>query len=592
MAVADGGVGGITNAGEVRDFNNGKKRRLLSRSDKEIIDEIDYRVDYRTGWPKPLPVLPLVVTRLPDESSIVDNLEEIEAYIATILEAQRIQWRGRFYFAYLHKPRTEPSVEDISLVVNSPQSAPSWVIALKEIRKYFMKKDIHYRIEFRNHDLLNPSTLTILPDNPIVDLWNEFYMEKVLAVIKNTAWQSVNVFHCGFGATREECPVTLIIRAWDAEQEVWWSEIIPTLRLMSPFKIRLLSTTSITATDIDVTSSELSAKAFKGRVDIGASTGIRGQKGGGTLGGMIELEFPDRSRGSFGLTNHHVVLEDTLQRETANNVALPPSNQLAINGNLVMMSPAETDTAMKLQAIREDIEIRREVIDGSNGRPGFKQQVEEFGIKSKKHLLDKHENSIKEFKETETDILKANPGLGHVAASSGYRTVDSEGCSWGTDWALIKLSEDRPMENRIIDIEPDMSMGKFELDVAKFWSTKELGPGSKLAKKGKTTNWTSGTVNAIKANLRMSRKESGGEFNLHASRDISAWVAHAPKHKRPFCSAGDNGSLVFNIDTGNVVGLLFSSDPDGNGYFTPFNLVIEDIERVTGGRVTNLAQAN
>jgi hypothetical protein len=33
-------------------------RRVMSRSDEEIIDEVDLRLGYRMGWPRPLPVLP------------------------------------------------------------------------------------------------------------------------------------------------------------------------------------------------------------------------------------------------------------------------------------------------------------------------------------------------------------------------------------------------------------------------------------------------------------------------------------------------------------------------------------------------------
>ena len=38
-----------------------KERRAMSRSDEEIVDELDLRLGYFIGWagPKPLPVLPV-----------------------------------------------------------------------------------------------------------------------------------------------------------------------------------------------------------------------------------------------------------------------------------------------------------------------------------------------------------------------------------------------------------------------------------------------------------------------------------------------------------------------------------------------------
>lgn len=299
------------------DAGSAKKRRFLSRSDEEIIDEIDCRQRYRLGWPRPLPVLPLVLTVVEDEASIVPNVDEVKQYVINVLEVQRVTWDGRVYFAYHHRYDCPPEVDDISLIIPSTQEASSWVNSLKEIRKYFSSKGIQYRIEFINFEAIDPQSMhTVLPDNPIVDLWTGFYRPKVLAAIQDKQWQSVNVVHCGFSLSRDECPVTVMIHAWDAEEDTWWNSTIPTLNSICPFKIRLFAAYNITAMDRDLYASarSLLLEDFLGSPNIGASVGIKGKSGGGTLGGHLEIKWPDASGTHLGLTNHHVVLEDQLSK--------------------------------------------------------------------------------------------------------------------------------------------------------------------------------------------------------------------------------------------------------------------------------------
>ncbi|KAK2746119.1 hypothetical protein FQN55_005748 [Onygenales sp. PD_40] len=63
-----------------------------------------------------------------------------------------------------------------------------------------------------------------------------------------------------------------------------------------------------------------------------------------------------------------------------------------------------------------------------------------------------------------------------------------------------------------------MSFHMFE-----FWSTKELCPGSKIAKKVRATKWTSGTVNGIKVDFSMSKKENGHDYNPHGRLISALW---------------------------------------------------------------------
>ncbi|KAK2788365.1 hypothetical protein FQN52_006689 [Onygenales sp. PD_12] len=63
-----------------------------------------------------------------------------------------------------------------------------------------------------------------------------------------------------------------------------------------------------------------------------------------------------------------------------------------------------------------------------------------------------------------------------------------------------------------------MSFHMFE-----FWSTKESCPGGKIAKKVRTMKWTSGTVNGIKVDFSMSKKENGHDYNPHGRLISALW---------------------------------------------------------------------
>ncbi|KAK2811375.1 hypothetical protein FQN50_002253 [Emmonsiellopsis sp. PD_5] len=310
--------------------NNNKKRQFPSHTtDEQLLeDEIDSRLPYRIGWPKPLPVLPLILSSIPDESMIISSdITEVRRNIATILQTQHVLWDGHFFFAHHHKYGTAPGMENISLIIPSSSSqlpataaatsSSSWVHAVREVRKDLASKDVACRIEIIDFTMTEPNILTVESENPAVDLWQAVYREKVLDAIQDTLWQSVNVFHCGFASSsssRTDCPLTIIIHAWDADDDTWGTTIIPRLTSMCPFKVRLQGAQDIYAMDgaVNAPAKGLSLKAFTGPVDIGASIGIKGVsgRGGGTLGGVVEVEWPDKSRSYLGLTNHHVVLGD------------------------------------------------------------------------------------------------------------------------------------------------------------------------------------------------------------------------------------------------------------------------------------------
>ncbi|KAL2007387.1 hypothetical protein VTN00DRAFT_8825 [Thermoascus crustaceus] len=98
----------------------------------------------------------------------------------------------------------------------------------------------------------------------------------------------------------------------------------------------------------------------------------------------------------------------------------------------------------------------------------------------------------------------------------------------------------------------------------------------------------------IPAELNLITKTKDGRpVNPYGNgRVVTAWMAHAGpvEPERQFCAAGDEGGafIVDSNRTGSITGLLDGTDgATKSGYFVPFHLVVQDIVRVTRGKVVN-----
>lgn len=151
-----------------------------------------------------------------------------------------------------------------------------------------------------------------------------------------------------------------------------------------------------------------------------------------------------------------------------------------------------------------------------------------------------------------------------------------------------------------------MSTGTAVLDAMDHWSGIEIDewsgspsarvqPGQRVSKRGRVTGWTDGYVSSIPAELNLITKTKDGRpVNPYGNgRVVTTWMAHRPEEaERQFCAAGDEGAFIVNTDwdwrMGSITGLLVGTDgATKSGYFVPFHLVVQDIERVTGGKVVN-----
>lgn len=275
----------------------GRGRGLPSKSNESICNDIDIRVEHRFIWPKPQSASQ---GSRPSPQDILDVAEDI----VFILKAHGMAAGLCFQLALReHLCRRAPGfplvLKDwITLHIPCRGSNKSWHRAQRDIGPRLRQENVNIMVYPVDWDTCQLHTHTVLPDNPIVTLWEIYYREGVLRAIGNTRWQSVNVFHYGYSQDRGMCPITLVINAWDAGERCWWDSIIPTIATFWPYNFRLRLAQNL-GTEACATSlgrdSEISCLDRGSRIQLGMSCS-------GTLGGAIDLRFPSGAISRFGLT--------------------------------------------------------------------------------------------------------------------------------------------------------------------------------------------------------------------------------------------------------------------------------------------------
>ena len=257
------------------------------------------------------------------------------------------------------------------------------------------------------------------------------------------------------------------------------------------------------------------------------------------------------------------------------NTALSPVHSLVVSKSLIIKAPSNRDADLRLDNVNDAIEALRKRVDGTSTTLGLQAKVD-MGDQSKQGSLT---NTLQAIKTNENDrkiIQDLNRTAGFVYATSGYRSVpESQGRDWALDWSLTKVETPRIMENTVDgDTATRYVRGKVQLEL---WQ-KTSSLGRQVVKLGRSTGWTEGVVNAVEAVFSSQDATYG--------KKVFAWPV-VPPHGFPFAIPEDSGSVVFDAEstltTGNWVGLLFAANiVSGIGYFTPMQLVLEDISTVTG----------
>ncbi|KAL1984334.1 hypothetical protein VTN96DRAFT_9292 [Rasamsonia emersonii] len=177
-----------------------------------------------------------------------------------------------------------------------------------------------------------------------------------------------------------------------------------------------------------------------GQPEMGFSIGVKGERGGGTLGGFVTLSQNGITRKGI-LTNYHVVRPPS----SADANLLLQADRLGSS----ILRPDETQVDVLYLA---DKDVKATLQDANNSIRSVEEDLERIRAEQEerrvagarpsvrlKNTIESFENQIVEWKE-KRQILQSMPvNLGKVLVSSGKSLVTNR----IIDWAFIEATSDK-----------------------------------------------------------------------------------------------------------------------------------------------------
>lgn len=250
---------------------------------------------------------------------------------------------------------------------------------------------------------------------------------------------------------------------------------------------------------------------------------------------------------------------------------------LVTEERLLMKSPSDFDTNIFLGIQTARMKETKELLDCEAGN--MVKGVKSFFQKNRsqrRETINDIKRELRDIEQTIFEVQHFHRKAGYVYASSGAR-VDKH-THRSLDWTLIRLQQGREMKN----LERNARDIPEALDASNLNSWRKVDmPGRIVAKHGRSSRWTHGTVNAIESVFSGNLLPYGGRF--------TCWLI-IPQGGN-FAQPGDCGSIVLDSEPkassrGSWVGILIASDVvTGIGFSTPIHAVFADIQRMTGTEV-------
>lgn len=295
-----------------------QKRRLNSRSDDEIEENIDSRLSYRKGWPILAP-LPLRIVYDGGAISYFPNRAKHIPKIELLLQLQRVEPRSIDIVDRVPFAAAKTDESTATLLITAEPGTGNMFMAVRDIRKYLSSQDIHVAIELideRAHWMRTYPVTSVEPAtieswktmrNHVVDYLDESGID----------WVSVNVLHRGLDMSKDLCPPTIVISARNAASSRWWDEILPNVRNMcrTQLEVELVREDEVAFDPYELAKNAggtLNIDVFDKIIPMGASCGPVSSIGSGTIGGGVTLRRNGQDLGVFALSNHHVVKSELI----------------------------------------------------------------------------------------------------------------------------------------------------------------------------------------------------------------------------------------------------------------------------------------
>jgi hypothetical protein len=284
----------------------------------------------------------------------------------------------------------------------------------------------------------------------------------------------------------------------------------------------------------------------------------------------------------YGVTNAHVALGaknslfQQLRKAQQGRYTAP---------EIPIQSPFETDRVRFLEEITEGLRNLDVELTERNKRLSYVHHDTESDS------LETLKQSAKAL-EKKTELLTESEVSGRQDPNIGYVTLAAFGTrnKFAMDLALIDNGHLVPHPEKA-----HLKRIELEANEMRLWSDNVQDSIRTVAKLGRTSEFTKGSVHGIEVDLPFSLPDGSKHI-------VSAWAVHSKSINDVFAMPGDSGSFVFAAETWEdskipseesvklqltVVGLLFGRGDGGHvGYFIPFNLIKKEIEDLTGGEVT------
>ncbi|KAL6158442.1 hypothetical protein ACJBU6_02553 [Exserohilum turcicum] len=588
-----------------------RRKRYRSRSDEEIQQEMDVRaMPYRVGWPK-LPPLPLHTVIQGAFESVEDAASKLqEANI--ILEAQGIH-NVSVLFTY-RIPRDEAETDDLSqyltLTCNFDTTANAHkllnaVIRLRSMLEQF-ESTAGAHVECIDYRPIRTFTIQH-SELDIRKKWEEA-TPILLQILEHHEWLSMEMIRRGLEDTPDKCPPTIVIATPTARDPKWHGKVLLDIvtavdKIAPNFVVEILCGVSLLGDTRHQPSNTIDSTSYEKVLRMGSSIGIHGEDVRcSTLGGAVILEGGVKC----GITNWYCVRDDRLDKSMAssnlinvqadsntvfsktNDGTLKPGNKTLLNAPQRIVSPGTCDHVGYLVSLQRNIQ-------------GYKQAFSQ-GVG---YAHDLQREAEKEYMTT----YNTNRGVGHVYAGSGRGVVKANKDAtdkskektkhlereylFPLDWALIRMDnvQQRDIINRLPEAPPPRQALVGRARPCPKWSVFDVNRETvRVAKYGRTSGWTLGTINACMSLINTNNDQDiASIYGFTNQTPGYCFVVTSSVYDRPFMESGDSGSILLRDGSGTQLGLLFGVTVTGEGMFIPLDLVYQDIRKVTGKQVVEPA---
>ncbi|CEJ57254.1 hypothetical protein PMG11_05954 [Penicillium brasilianum] len=437
--------------------------------------------------------------------------------VRSILQKHHVQYRELSIWG--RKSRVDPEPQSIPTVrVITETIPPGARRAAREIHYALLESIPSLFISVDIVDSLLATPLRSFPvarTDSIFDKWNDI-AHAILNALDTREWVALGCWRYGVGNTGTENPVTVVVNVEKRSTSEWSTESRRIRMILRGFGV----------TDVDilfrkdeirrhVEDPELPQAACTKFAQPGVSLGIHSSTAGSsTLGGLVELQFPDQKWRTFGITCFHAVYAPERNRQTLIQVPgaseafrrwkdhpVRPGNPMAPqllrvdHPSLSDLRRAVASLAggiadLKSDKFREiEKQLRARDTDPDDVFVNPKDEAKYHGTVRTIDAFEQQHQFFQSFIQNETYLLGpvfAGSGLWRARAGQDQRqdlTI--------VDWALIEIPKERLGENKPFSYKQSKPTPEFQ-------DGGYLEHGKSYSKSGRSSGITTGIYSGLK----------------------------------------------------------------------------------------------